>query len=268
MLRARVLAPVLLALAAVAVALVAQESPPRFTPPQAPTGPTPMPAVLRNYTPVTAARLRSPQDGDWLMNRRTYDGWGYSPLDRDQRPATSPGCGRCGRSRRAPSTATRRAPIVHDGVMFVATPGNQVMAIDARTGTVLWRYRRPLAPSVIARHPTTRGVALLGDKVFLAANDAVLVAIDVRSGREVWSTHGGREPERPLHEPRPARGRRQDRHRHVGRRTGHPRLPRRLRSRQRQGTVEDLHGSGAWRAGQRDVAEAAISGRPVARRCG
>jgi hypothetical protein len=35
-----------------------------------------MPAVLRNYTPVTEARLRSPQDGDWMMNRRTYDGWG------------------------------------------------------------------------------------------------------------------------------------------------------------------------------------------------
>ena len=71
--------------------------------------------------------------------------------------------------------------------MFAATPGNQVIAIDARTGTVLWRYRRPLAPSVIARHPTTRGVALYGDKVFLAANDAVLVAIDVRTGREVWN---------------------------------------------------------------------------------
>ena len=39
-----------------------------------------MPAVLRNYTPVTEARLRSPNDGDWRMNRRTYDGWGYSPL--------------------------------------------------------------------------------------------------------------------------------------------------------------------------------------------
>ncbi len=72
--------------------------------------------------------------------------------------------------------------------MFVATPGSQVIAIEASTGTVLWRYRRPLGPAVINRHPTTRGVALLRDKVFLAASDAVLLALDARTGRTVWST--------------------------------------------------------------------------------
>ncbi len=41
----------------------------------------PMPAVLRDYQPVTADRLKNPEDGNWLMIRRTYDGWGYSPLD-------------------------------------------------------------------------------------------------------------------------------------------------------------------------------------------
>ena len=179
-------AVVVLAALAAAVAISAQQSPPPLQPPQPPTGPTPMPAVLRSYTPVPAARLRSPEDGDWLMNRRTYDGWGYSPLDQIN-------VGNVARLRPAWVVATgainghEAAPVVHDGVLFAATPGNQVMAIDVRTGTVLWRYRRPLAPSVIARHPTTRGVALLGDKVYLAANDAVLVAIDVRSGREVWS---------------------------------------------------------------------------------
>jgi alcohol dehydrogenase (cytochrome c) len=171
---------------AAAVAISAQQSPPPLQPPQPPAGPTPMPAVLRGYTPVAAARLRRPEDGDWLMNRRTYDGWGYSPLDQIN-------AGNVAGLRPAWVVATgainghEAAPVVHDGVLFAATPGNQVMAIEVRTGTVLWRYRRPLAPSVIARHPTTRGVALLGDKVYLAGNDAVLVAIDVRSGREVWS---------------------------------------------------------------------------------
>jgi alcohol dehydrogenase (cytochrome c) len=42
----------------------------------------PMPAVFRNYQPVTADRLLHPEDGNWLMVRRTYDGWGYSPLDK------------------------------------------------------------------------------------------------------------------------------------------------------------------------------------------
>jgi len=146
-----------------------------------------MPAVLRNYTPVTEARLRSPNDGDWMMNRRTYDGWGYSPLRQIApdnvarlKPVWSLSTGAI--------NGHEAAPIVHDGVMFVATPGSQVIAIEAATGTVLWRYRRPLAPTVINRHPTTRGVGLLGDKVFLAASDAVLMALDVRTGRTVWTT--------------------------------------------------------------------------------
>ena len=41
----------------------------------------PVPAILQNYQPVTAERLKNPEDGNWLMIRRTYDGWGYSPLD-------------------------------------------------------------------------------------------------------------------------------------------------------------------------------------------
>jgi alcohol dehydrogenase (cytochrome c) len=41
----------------------------------------PMPALLQAYAPITAERLTRPADGDWPMVRRTYDGWGYSPLD-------------------------------------------------------------------------------------------------------------------------------------------------------------------------------------------
>ena len=49
--------------------------------PQPPAQAQPMPAVLRDYQPVTADRLGNPEDGNWLSIRRTYDGWGYSPLD-------------------------------------------------------------------------------------------------------------------------------------------------------------------------------------------
>src|SRR6185503_4390333 len=136
----RIIAPVSLALALVAAAVLwAQDSPPPLLPPQPPSGPTPMPAVLRNYTPVTEARLRSPNDGDWMMNRRTYDGWGYSPLTQIT-PAN------VGRLKPVWSLSTgvinghEAPPIVHDGVMFVATPGSQVIAIEAATGTVLWRH--------------------------------------------------------------------------------------------------------------------------------
>src|SRR5262249_26223906 len=74
-----------------------------------------------------------------------------------------------------------------NGVMFVATPGNQVIAIDAKNGKLLWRYRRPLPEDVIFLHPTSRGVALSGTTVFFASGDAVLVALDARTGKEVWT---------------------------------------------------------------------------------
>jgi alcohol dehydrogenase (cytochrome c) len=143
--------------------------------------------VLANYKPVTAERLKNPEDSDWLMFRRTYDGWGYSPLEQITPENVK---------RLQPvwvfSTATTNRheapPIVNNGVMFVATPGNQVLAFEAKTGALLWRYRRPLPADAIILHRTSRGVGLYGDKVFFATNDAFLVALDARTGKEVWVT--------------------------------------------------------------------------------
>src|SRR5205814_6867217 len=73
--------------------------------------------------------------------------------------------------------------------MFVATPGNQVIAIDARSGSLLWRYRNPPAPDVVNLHPTSRGVALYRDKVFFAEAESTLVALDARTGKPVWTTN-------------------------------------------------------------------------------
>src|ERR1700730_2697182 len=51
-----------------------------IAPASATPGPGPMPDVLQKYAPVTDARVRQPEDANWLLFRRTYDGWGYSPL--------------------------------------------------------------------------------------------------------------------------------------------------------------------------------------------
>jgi alcohol dehydrogenase (cytochrome c) len=152
------------------------------SPPQAP-----MPAVLRGYQPVTADRLKNPEDSNWLMVRRTYDGWGYSPLEQ----ITPANVGRL-RPVWVFSTGEARVheapPIVNNGAMFVTTPNGQVIAIDAKSGTLLWRYRRPRPPGALVPHETNRGVALYGEKVFYAAGEAALVALDARTGRELWAT--------------------------------------------------------------------------------
>ena len=148
--------------------------------------PLPMPEILKAYKPIPAERLKNPVDGDWPMVRRTYDGWGYSPLDQINTKNVN-------RLKPAWIFSTSVAngheapPIVVNGVMFVSTPGNQVLAINAKTGVLLWRYRRALPSPVVLLHPTSRGVAVFNDKVYFAAGEAVLVALDAKTGDEVWT---------------------------------------------------------------------------------
>ncbi|HEY2844494.1 MAG TPA: PQQ-dependent dehydrogenase, methanol/ethanol family [Bryobacteraceae bacterium] len=150
----------------------------------------PMPAALRDYPAVTAERLLKPEDGNWLMIRRTYDGWGYSPLDQIT-PANVARLKPVWEFATGETRVHESAPIVNNGVMFVTSPMNQVIAIDAKSGNVLWRYRRPRPEGASVPHETNRGVALYGDKVYWAAGEAVLVALDARTGKEAWTTTVG-----------------------------------------------------------------------------
>jgi len=147
----------------------------------------PLPAVLQNYQPVTAERLVKPEDGNWLMIRRTYDGWGYSPLTQ-MTPNNVKQMKLAWVFATGETRVHESAPLVNNGVMFVSTPQNQVIALDAKTGNLLWRYRRVRPATAQVPHDTSRGVALLGDKVYFAAGEAVLVALDAKTGKEVWTT--------------------------------------------------------------------------------
>ena len=137
------------------------------------------------YSPVTSARLLAPEPRNWLMYRRTYDSWGYSPLAQINAanahrlvPAWTFSTG--------VEEAHQAPPIVNDGVMFITTPHNHVLALDARAGDLLWRYRRELPADLFQLHPTNRGVALHGDRVYLATVDAHLVALDAHTGAVIW----------------------------------------------------------------------------------
>ena len=78
-------------------------------------------------------------------------------------------------------------PLVVDGVMYLTQRPNDVVALDARTGRVYWIYRYPTPPDHSACcGSNNRGVAVLGDRVFMATLDAHVVAIDRTSGTELW----------------------------------------------------------------------------------
>ena len=155
-------------------------------PPSQFADPNNLPPLLRNYRNVTRQLLLRPEDENWLMIRRTYDGWGYSPLD-DITP------GNVSRLKLVWTQATgevgahQAPPLVNNGVMFVSTPNNQVAAYDAKSGTLLWRYKRPRPQGAFVAHPSNRGLALYNDKVYYGAGEAVVVALDAKTGREVWA---------------------------------------------------------------------------------
>src|SRR6185503_13023474 len=80
-------------------------------------------------------------------------------------------------------------PLVVDGIMYVSQAPNDVLALDAKTGRVFWQYH--YAPAPTARPccgQVNRGVAMLGDTLFMATIDAHVVAIDARNGRPIWDT--------------------------------------------------------------------------------
>jgi len=142
---------------------------------------------IANYSPVTQQRLNNPEPGNWLLYRRTYDGHAYSPLDKINTsnvskltPVWTFSTG-VGEGHQAPL-------LVNNGVAFITTPQNQVLAMNAKTGELIWRYKKQLPEDLFQLHPTNRGVGMWQDKLFLATVDAHLVAIDAKTGKQLWDS--------------------------------------------------------------------------------
>lgn len=145
-----------------------------------PPWPTP-PAPTEGLTPVTDEMLRNPPPGDWLTWRRTVDGHGFSPLTQitDANVSElqlvwshtlSPG----------PNPST---PLVHDGVLFVASAGSTIDAIDAATGELLWTF----APDSRGSRGN-RNMALYDDRLYFQLGPSRFGALDTRTGELVWET--------------------------------------------------------------------------------
>jgi glucose dehydrogenase len=88
-------------------------------------------------------------------------------------------------------------PLVADGIMYATGPG-QVFALDARSGHLIWQYSRPRTPGIVsdASLGTNRGLALLGDKLFMTTDNAHLIALHRVTGRLLWEVVMPDEPQR------------------------------------------------------------------------
>ena len=147
---------------------------------------------LPEWEPITQERLLNPEDGDWLSYRRTYDVFGFSPLDEinrtnvaDLRPVWA--YSMQGNSRWVPT------PIVANGLMYVSEGSGRVLAFDVATGEVVWTHQRRYPDDVGASQAAGRhrGVSVYGDRIYWGTADSRLVALDARTGEQIWEVQTG-----------------------------------------------------------------------------
>jgi PQQ-dependent dehydrogenase (methanol/ethanol family) len=88
-------------------------------------------------------------------------------------------------------------PIAADGILYATGP-NQAFALDARTGHQIWNYSRSRSAGLVsdASLGTNRGLAILGDKVFMVTDNAHLIALNRVTGRLVWEVVMPDEPQK------------------------------------------------------------------------
>ena len=83
-------------------------------------------------------------------------------------------------------------PLVVDGVLYITQPPNDIVALDAKTGRVFWIYHYVVAPDArVCCGRINRGLAILGDTLFMGTIDAHLVAVNAKNGRMRWDTRVG-----------------------------------------------------------------------------
>ena len=156
------------------------------------TGSTPTGAqTSSSFAPVTDAMLQNPDPADWLMWRRTLDGWGYSPLDQIDRENVD-------RIRMVWTRALgpglqQGTPLVYDGVIYMPNPRDVIQAIDAESGDLLWEYRRDrpddLGDYLIASLiDTNRNLAIWNNLIIDTSTDDYVFALDATTGDVVWET--------------------------------------------------------------------------------
>ncbi|MEZ4281018.1 MAG: PQQ-dependent dehydrogenase, methanol/ethanol family [Myxococcota bacterium] len=140
----------------------------------------------------TDAELRRADErrGDWLSHGRAPGEQRFSPLD--QIDASNVGAlGLAWTTETGTTRGMEATPLVHDGVMYVSGSWSIVLALDARTGEVLWRFD-PEVPGRAGAHAccdvVNRGVALWQGRVFVGTLDGRLIALDAKSGAPLWET--------------------------------------------------------------------------------
>jgi quinohemoprotein ethanol dehydrogenase len=141
----------------------------------------------------TGKDLTALPTSNWIANGGNIFNQRYSPLARINNSNVSGLKGKwvahvgSGKEFKYSGEAT---PVVYDGVMFVVSGADDVLALDAKSGKTIWEYRPKINQeiSTVCCGWTSRGVAIGAGKVYVGLLDASLVALDQKTGKVVWQT--------------------------------------------------------------------------------
>jgi alcohol dehydrogenase (cytochrome c) len=145
---------------------------------------------LHAQNPVTDDRLANAakEPRNWLMYGGDYFSDRFSPLTQIT-PANVKNLSLAWVYQSAVAGSWESTPLVVDGIMYVTQRPNDVVALDAVTGRVFWIYHYNNDPKVtVCCGANNRGLAILGDTLYMGTLDAHLVAIDTKSGHPLWKS--------------------------------------------------------------------------------
>ena len=143
-----------------------------------------------DFIPVTDAMLQDPAPEDWLMWRRTLDGWGYSPLDQVNRENV--GELRMVWTRSLAARTSEITPLAYGGVLYVPQAEDVIEALDAETGDLIWEYSRDLPEDLYGlvggNARNNRNIAIYDRLIINTSDDNHVFALDALTGETVWET--------------------------------------------------------------------------------
>jgi alcohol dehydrogenase (cytochrome c) len=144
-------------------------------------------AASRADVPFERIKQADQQPQNWMTYSRDYAGQRFSPLS--ELNASNVKDLKVQWAYQMPDSNNETSPLVVDGIMYLTGP-NSAAALDARTGRPLWTWTRPMPGDfhLLQFAGANRGAALLGDTLFVTTLDCYLVALDIKSGAERWST--------------------------------------------------------------------------------
>jgi alcohol dehydrogenase (cytochrome c) len=140
---------------------------------------------------VNSERLRAAgtNPDEWLMYSGSYNGWRHTSLAEITPANVAQLRIRWIKQFDITGTIIEATPLVIDGVIFMVAEPGHVVALDDKTGNVIWEYKRPFPPDLpLIAGPVNRGLAVHGSTIIFGTLDGYLVAIDANDGKVIWQT--------------------------------------------------------------------------------